>query len=58
MPLERAQLAIFEASAKMFRRIEKRQLVLRPWGFGHWTDRKAEMGSGEGVLEFERANGR
>jgi hypothetical protein len=51
MPLKRAQLAIFEASAKIFRTDRKRKLVLQSCGFGRLDGSKGE-------LELERANGR
>ena len=51
MPLKRAQLAIFEASAKILPTDRKRQLVLQPCGFGRLDGSKGE-------LELEPPNGR
>lgn len=60
MLMNREQLAIFEASAKVFRTDGKNaNLSHGHAGSDVWTDRKQKMGSGDGVLlELERANGR
>jgi hypothetical protein len=50
MPLKRAQLAVLQASAKIFRTDRKRQLVLQPCWFGRSDGSKAEL-----ELELERA---
>jgi hypothetical protein len=50
MPLKRAQLAIFEVSAKIFRADRKRQLVLQPCWFGRLDGSKRANGRFVGLF--------